>query len=355
MEGHFKDSPPSIEGTDELPVLSEEAILRFEGKPDPADTRSLESSVEALRQTLDQAEARWRGLESELESQNQAISELKAALGKPPVVATAPAPKPAQATSREPQAASLRTAKKGKRYEGISPAQLALLERIDSLESYIAGRADRWREMERELTSKAQRITELESELNQRILREQQLADRLHDEGDKSDALRDKLREVSRRLEASEVPPEAIAEVPAATVATPDLELTRELPAEEIDAAGPAPTATDESPEDLDAASSATLICLTSEMHERYQLRKQTITIGRAADCDIRILTDYVSRLHATIERVDDDAIIEDRSSTNGVFVNKVRVDRQQLKFGDEITIGQSRFRYVENPESESK
>ena len=58
------------------------------------------------------------------------------------------------------------------------------------------------------------------------------------------------------------------------------------------------------------------------------------------------VVQEVVSRQHATIRRDKSETIIEDHSSTNGVFVNAKRVEHETLSDGDEITIGESRFRY---------
>lgn len=89
------------------------------------------------------------------------------------------------------------------------------------------------------------------------------------------------------------------------------------------------------------------LVCLTSDRPERHVLDKAEIKIGRSSSCDIQILTHFVSREHAGIVVEDGNAIIEDRGSTNGVFVNSVRVERQALKHGDWVTIGETQFRYL--------
>jgi pSer/pThr/pTyr-binding forkhead associated (FHA) protein len=41
--------------------------------------------------------------------------------------------------------------------------------------------------------------------------------------------------------------------------------------------------------------------------------------------------------------------VIEDLSSTNGIFVNSVRIDRHELRHGDLVTIGESQFRFLES------
>lgn len=50
--------------------------------------------------------------------------------------------------------------------------------------------------------------------------------------------------------------------------------------------------------------------------------------IGRAEDCDVRIIDDYVSRAHAEVAYVDGRWCYSDLGSSNGTFVNGERVDR---------------------------
>ena len=97
------------------------------------------------------------------------------------------------------------------------------------------------------------------------------------------------------------------------------------------------------------ASNTPALICLTSEGPRPFALAKDTITIGRSSDCDIQILTHFVSREHARLTvSPRGGVLIEDLGSTNGVFVNSVRIDRQELHHGDLVTVGESEFRFLE-------
>jgi len=89
------------------------------------------------------------------------------------------------------------------------------------------------------------------------------------------------------------------------------------------------------------------LVCLTSDAPERHVITEPEITIGRGAECAIRILTHFVSREHARVLRSNSQITIEDCGSTNGVFVNSVRIDRHELKHGDWVTIGETQFRFL--------
>ncbi len=70
-------------------------------------------------------------------------------------------------------------------------------------------------------------------------------------------------------------------------------------------------------------------------------------TIGRIPSNDLCIDTELVSRHHAVVLVTDSGTVVEDLNSTNGVFVNEVRVMRQALREGDVLTIGATSFRYV--------
>ncbi len=63
-------------------------------------------------------------------------------------------------------------------------------------------------------------------------------------------------------------------------------------------------------------------------------------TIGKSHNCQIRFAQDDVSREHAVIYKTKaGDIIIEDRGSTNGTYVNGVKITSQVLHAGDKVTI----------------
>jgi hypothetical protein len=71
------------------------------------------------------------------------------------------------------------------------------------------------------------------------------------------------------------------------------------------------------------------------------KLDKPVLLIGRNPDCDV-ILTNSrkVSRQHCLLACVDNRIIIRDLESTNGIWVNGHRVDREAfLKVGDDVGI----------------
>ncbi len=70
------------------------------------------------------------------------------------------------------------------------------------------------------------------------------------------------------------------------------------------------------------------------------------VTVGRAAGCGVPIDYDtYSSNLHARLFRLDGDLWAEDLGSTNGTWVNTVRIgDRTRLEKGDLLQIGGTVF-----------
>jgi hypothetical protein len=98
-----------------------------------------------------------------------------------------------------------------------------------------------------------------------------------------------------------------------------------------------------------ETAHSPELVCLTGDAPKRFVLTKRTLTVGRSPQCDLQIMTHFVSREHARISLIDDTTVIEDLGSRNGVFVNAVKVNRQRLQQGDLITIGETQFRFIES------
>ena len=71
----------------------------------------------------------------------------------------------------------------------------------------------------------------------------------------------------------------------------------------------------------------------------RYLLDEDEITVGRDPSSDILLDDSTVSRSHAVFRRVGDTFAVYDSGSLNGTYVNRQRVDHQQLRNGDEIVL----------------
>lgn len=74
-----------------------------------------------------------------------------------------------------------------------------------------------------------------------------------------------------------------------------------------------------------------------------YPLEGDVITIGRDPANTIHINDAEVSRRHARLEKRDNAYVIQDLGSTNGTFVNGVRLSGMQvLNPGDQISLGEN-------------
>jgi chromosome segregation ATPase len=71
-----------------------------------------------------------------------------------------------------------------------------------------------------------------------------------------------------------------------------------------------------------------------------YPFVKNDITIGRGRDNDIRIASQFISRVHARVSTQGARTVIEDAGSKNGILVNSERVDRHVLRDGDVVSLG---------------
>jgi predicted component of type VI protein secretion system len=77
----------------------------------------------------------------------------------------------------------------------------------------------------------------------------------------------------------------------------------------------------------------------------RILLDKPILLLGRDAECDIQFESRKISRRHCCIAQVSDHLVVRDLGSTNGIRINGVRVIEGSLKAGDELTIGNHRYR----------
>jgi DNA-binding NtrC family response regulator len=68
----------------------------------------------------------------------------------------------------------------------------------------------------------------------------------------------------------------------------------------------------------------------------------QRVLIGKSPSCELRLTDNEVSRRHAALERTGDSLRITDLNSTNGTFVDRVRVFDAELAGGEIIRIGAS-------------
>lgn len=74
-------------------------------------------------------------------------------------------------------------------------------------------------------------------------------------------------------------------------------------------------------------------------------LDKPILLLGRHPECDIQINSRKISRRHCCIAQVSDYLVVRDLGSTNGIRINGIRVVEGRLGIGDELTIGNARYK----------
>lgn len=84
-----------------------------------------------------------------------------------------------------------------------------------------------------------------------------------------------------------------------------------------------------------------------------FELGQQAVSIGRSDDCDIVLLEQSASRLHARLLPEDGGWTLVDEESNAGVFVGGQRIRRQRLADGDRFRIGETELQLVLRPGSQ--
>ncbi len=80
----------------------------------------------------------------------------------------------------------------------------------------------------------------------------------------------------------------------------------------------------------------------------KFFLPKGNVIIGRTSEADLSIDDDKIRRKHALVEAFGSDQIfISDLASTNGTFLNGMRVRSIKMKDGDEIKFGATVMKFI--------
>ena len=77
-----------------------------------------------------------------------------------------------------------------------------------------------------------------------------------------------------------------------------------------------------------------------------HTFEKDVITVGAMDDNDIVLDDDTVSRNHCTIRLERDSYVLDDNDSTNGTFINRVRIRSAYLTPNQVITLGSTEIRF---------
>jgi diguanylate cyclase (GGDEF)-like protein len=96
------------------------------------------------------------------------------------------------------------------------------------------------------------------------------------------------------------------------------------------------------------------LVLYGDELGKRYHLDAAALVFGRSLNCDRVLDNPSVSRRHFCVYVEDELASIEDAGSTNGTFVNGLKlVQRTPLNAGDLISVGNVILKYLPYEETD--
>lgn len=71
-----------------------------------------------------------------------------------------------------------------------------------------------------------------------------------------------------------------------------------------------------------------------------FELEGPPVIVGRREGCDVTLADSSVSRRHAKMEYSGGTWVVSDLGSTNGTYVNGVRINRKELSPGDYVKFG---------------
>jgi len=78
------------------------------------------------------------------------------------------------------------------------------------------------------------------------------------------------------------------------------------------------------------------------------ELHGDNLIVGRSAEVDIRVPSSALSRQHMRLERYQGGYRAIDLESSNGVFINEIRINSADLRNGDTLQLGDAVFIYHE-------
>jgi pSer/pThr/pTyr-binding forkhead associated (FHA) protein len=105
--------------------------------------------------------------------------------------------------------------------------------------------------------------------------------------------------------------------------------------------ASPAPAA--RAPEPRRALPSQLVVHFPDGRPQVIELTESPVLFGRSPSCTVRLDDPYVSDDHARIYKSDGNWMVTDLKSTNGTFLNRVKVTSpSQIAAGDQLGIGKT-------------
>lgn len=84
------------------------------------------------------------------------------------------------------------------------------------------------------------------------------------------------------------------------------------------------------------------LITDASGKLSRVIMKKKSLVIGKASDCDIVLEDSYISSKHLQVSVTDRGFFVKDLNSTNGTWVNQAKVQEIYLDDGEKLRVGET-------------
>ena len=81
---------------------------------------------------------------------------------------------------------------------------------------------------------------------------------------------------------------------------------------------------------------------------------EEPFIVGRDSECDLTVCEQAVSRQHAKFVRTADGFTVTDLNSTNGTWVNGIKIKTQALQSGNRVRIGGRIFKFIATDELEA-
>ncbi|HEV7299902.1 MAG TPA: FHA domain-containing protein [Tepidisphaeraceae bacterium] len=78
-----------------------------------------------------------------------------------------------------------------------------------------------------------------------------------------------------------------------------------------------------------------------------FAVQDRSVLIGRRQQCDVSLIESSVSTAHALLFDMDGHWFLRDLSSRTGTWLNGTKIHQQEIRFGDEIRIGETSMRFV--------
>ena len=85
------------------------------------------------------------------------------------------------------------------------------------------------------------------------------------------------------------------------------------------------------------------------EENKVIELGEEEVIIGRTPECGICLSVDNVSRQHARVIFRNEEYFVEDLGSTNGTYVNGIKIVKCVLRNSDQINIGGVKILFTED------